>query len=78
MWIDFSTPQNWLNTLDPAKDPSPQKLIPFLNLCLKGSYFVLILDALASITSVVVEILAAALLGLSLTWFWRLAQKEAH
>ena len=43
MWPNLKTPQNWLNTQDPAKGPPPRALMPFVNWCLRGSYFVLTL-----------------------------------
>lgn len=66
MWPNLKTPQNWLNTQDPAKGPPPRVLLPFVDWCLRGSYFVLALAALASITSGIVEMLTAALLGIIL------------
>ena len=75
MWPNLKTPQNWLNTQDPAKGPPPRVLLPFVDWCLRGSYFVLALAALASFTSGIVEMLTAALLGIILDIVLETGQK---
>jgi ATP-binding cassette subfamily B protein len=66
MWLRLRNLQNWINTLDPAKGPPPRVLMQFINWCLLGSYIVLGIAALASISSGFVETLTAVMLGIVL------------
>ncbi|MCF6317184.1 MAG: ABC transporter ATP-binding protein/permease [Marinosulfonomonas sp.] len=58
------TPSNWIDGFQPADGPPPQTLGRFFHWCLKGTFPVLSLSALAAAASGVLEVLTALLLGI--------------
>ena len=63
MWIKFTSPQKWIDTLSPADGEPPKQLYSFIHWCLKGSYFATMIGSVATIVAGCMEMITAALLG---------------
>ena len=63
MWIKFTSPQKWIDTLSPTDGAHHNSFTPLSTGASKGSYFAILIGSIATIIAGCIEMITAALLG---------------